>query len=78
MQLLLNIKDKNKATLLFEFLKSLNYVSSVKQIEDEQSIDVPEWQKDGVMKRLDDIKQNPNLIINRDELNNRIDSFKQK
>lgn len=35
MQLLLNIKDKNKAALLFEFLKSLNYVSSVEQVEDE-------------------------------------------
>lgn len=76
MQLLLNIKDNNKATLLFEFLKSLNYVSSIKQIEDEQSIEIPDWQKDGVMKRLDDIKQNSSLIINRDELNNKINSFK--
>ncbi|MFY9308198.1 MAG: hypothetical protein WAQ28_04020 [Bacteroidia bacterium] len=37
MQLLLNIKDKNKAALLLEFLKSLNYVSSVKQVDDETS-----------------------------------------
>lgn len=37
MQLLLNIKDKNKAALLLEFLKSLNYVTSVKQVDEETS-----------------------------------------
>lgn len=34
MQLLLNIKNNTKATLLAEFLKSLNYVSSVEEIND--------------------------------------------
>ncbi len=35
MQVLLNIKDSSKATLLVQFLKSLSYVSSVKEISEE-------------------------------------------
>lgn len=56
MQLLLNIKDKTKATLLFEFLKSLNYVSSVKQLEDEQTFDIPEQHKKIVRERIKNSK----------------------
>ncbi len=52
MQLLLNVKDNNKATLLLKFLKSLNYVSSVKQVDDEQDFEVPEWHKKIVLDRI--------------------------
>ena len=52
MQLLLNIKDKNKAALLLEFLKSLNYVSSVKQVDDDQVLDIPEQHKALVRERI--------------------------
>ncbi len=52
MQLLLNIKDKGKAALLLEFLKTLNYVSSVKQVDDNQMPDIPEEHKTLVRKRI--------------------------
>lgn len=52
MQLLLDVKDKNKAALLLEFLKSLNYVSSVKQVDDDQDFIVPEWHKEIVRERV--------------------------
>ncbi|MFA5783138.1 MAG: hypothetical protein WC868_12800 [Bacteroidales bacterium] len=52
MQLLLNIDDKNKAALLLEFLKSLNYVNGVKQVDDSQTFDIPEWHKPILDKRL--------------------------
>ena len=56
MQLLLNIKDKNKAALLFEFLKSLNYVSSVKQVDDIQIFDIPVEHKTLVRERIKNSK----------------------
>ena len=52
MQLLLDIKDKNKAALLLEFLKSLNYVNSVKQLDDITEFEVPEWHKELVKERV--------------------------
>ena len=56
MQLLLNIKDKDKANLLLEFLKSLNYVSSVEQVDDEQDFEVPELHKKLVRERIKNSK----------------------
>ena len=41
MQLLLNIKDSNKANVLLEFLKSLNYVINVKTLEAEEEVIMP-------------------------------------
>lgn len=52
MQLLLNVKDKNKANLLLEFLKSLNYVNSIEQLDEEQDIEIPEWHKKIVLDRI--------------------------
>jgi hypothetical protein len=51
MQLLLNIKDKNKAALLLEFLKTLNYVSIVKQSDDSLK-DIPDEHKNLVRNRI--------------------------
>ena len=56
MQLLLNVKDKNKAALLLEFLKSLNYVNSVEQVDEEQDFEVPEWQQKIVLDRINTSK----------------------
>lgn len=56
MQLILDIKDKNKAALLLEFLKSLNYVSSVKQVDDAQVLDIPEQHKALVRERIKNSK----------------------
>jgi hypothetical protein len=56
MQLVLNITDKAKANLLLEFLKSLNYVNSVKEVEEEQDFDVPEWHKKIVLDRIKNAK----------------------
>ncbi len=52
MQLLLNIKDSNKANVLLEFLKSLNYINSIKQVEEDQNFEVPEWHKKIVLDRI--------------------------
>ena len=70
MQLLLNIKDKNKAALLLEFLKSLNYVNSVKQVENELVFDIPEEHKAQVRERIKNSKDSELL-----DWNNVKDSF---
>lgn len=57
MQLLLNIKDNNKAALLLEFLKSLNYVTSIKQVSDEQVFIIPEQHKSLVRNRIKNSKE---------------------
>ena len=49
MQLLLNINDNSKAVLLMEFLKSLNYISSVRELD---STDIPEAHKNLVRQRI--------------------------
>lgn len=54
MQLLLNIKDNSKAALLMEFLKSLNYISSVREIE---TTDIPEAHKNMVRQRIKKSKE---------------------
>lgn len=70
MQLILNVKDKNKATLLLEFLKSLNYVNSVEQVDDEQDFEVPEWQQKIVLDRIKNSK--PEDYITVEESNKRL------
>ena len=70
MQLILNVKDKNKATLLLEFLKSLNYVNSVEQVDDEQGFEVPEWQQKIVLDRIKNSK--PEDYITVEESNKRL------
>jgi hypothetical protein len=59
MQLLLNIKDKTKAALLLEFLKSLNYVSSVKEVDEKQMFEIPEWHKQELDRRMKKHLANP-------------------
>ena len=59
---------------LLKTIKSLLDYSAKKEID----FEVPQWQQDEVMKRLNEVKQNPNLIINRSELNNRIKAFTRK
>ena len=49
MQIVLNIKDKSKAELLMEFLKSLNYVSNIKAIDTEK---IPDAHKKLVRERI--------------------------
>ena len=56
MQLLLSVKDKAKANLLLEFLKSLNYVNSVEQVDDEQDFEVLESHKKLVRDRIKNSK----------------------
>ncbi len=54
MQLLLNIKDKSKATLLMEFLRSLNYVTSIEEVELDE---IPEAHKKLVRDRIKKSKE---------------------
>lgn len=75
MQLLLNIKDKNKAALLMEFLKSLNYVNSVKQVDEKQLFDIPEWHKPILDKRLKKHLNNPQEGVNWKEFEKQIDKL---
>jgi hypothetical protein len=63
-QLIVNIKDKNKAALLLEFLKSLNYVSSVKQMDGAQVLDIPEEHKAQVRERIKNSKDSELLDWN--------------
>lgn len=69
MQLLLDIKDKNKAALLLEFLKSLNYIS-VKELSDNDVI-VSEAEKNIMRERVK--KAKPENFKNWDDIKN---SFK--
>jgi hypothetical protein len=52
MQLLLNIKDQDKASLLMAFLKSLNYVNSVEEVEDSKNFVIAESHKKLVRDRV--------------------------
>jgi hypothetical protein len=52
MQLILDVNDNSKAALLLEFLKGLNYVSSVKQVVEDTNFVVPEWYKEIVLDRI--------------------------
>lgn len=72
MQLLLNIKDQSKAILLMEFLKSLNYISSIKQVEDNH---IPEWHKSILNNRLKQHNDNPNEGTNWQDLEKLIDDL---
>lgn len=54
MQLLLNIKDNAKAALLMQFLKSLNYVSSIKEVDADE---IPEAHKKIVRERIKKSKE---------------------
>ena len=54
MQIVLNIKDKSKAEILMEFLKSLNYVSNIKAIETDK---IPDNDKKLVRERIKNSKK---------------------
>ncbi len=54
MQIVLNIKDKSKAEILMEFLKSLNYVSNIKAIETDK---IPDYDKKLVRERIKNSKK---------------------
>jgi hypothetical protein len=56
MQLILDVNDNSKAALLLEFLKGLNYVSSVKQVVEDNDFVVPEWHKEIVLDRVKNAK----------------------
>ena len=75
MQLLLNIKDKNKATLLLEFLKSLTYINSIKQVDEAQLVDIPEWHKAILDERLKQHKDSPDEGMSWQELEKIIDKL---
>ena len=61
-QFTISIPD-NKASLFLEFMKSLNFVKEIQQVED---IDIPQWQKDVVRERMADYKANPNQALDFD------------
>lgn len=75
MQLLLNIKDKSKAALLLEFLKSLNYVNSIKEVDDTLEFDIPEWHKSILDKRLKQHNDSPAEGMSWDELEKSLDKL---
>jgi hypothetical protein len=52
MQLLLNIKDQDKASLLMAFLKSLNYVNSVEEVKGSENFIITESHKKIVRDRV--------------------------
>ncbi len=41
-------------------MKNLNFVKEIQQVED---VDIPQWQKDVVRERLADYKANPNQAL---------------
>jgi hypothetical protein len=69
MQLLLNIKDNSKAALLMEFLKSLNYVSSIKEVDTE----IPEAHKKLVRERIKKSKES--ALLDWDSVKNDFDGI---
>ena len=72
-KLIQQIQGINDVDLL-KTIKSLLDYSAKKEID----FEVPQWQQDEVMKRLNEVNQNPNLIISRSELNNRTKAFTHK
>lgn len=52
MQLLLNVTDNNKVDLLLTFLESLNYVSNVEKLTNDEDFEVPNWHKELVINRI--------------------------
>ncbi len=70
MQLLLNIKDNAKAALLMEFLKSLHYVSSIKEVESQQ---IPEAHKKLVRGRIKKSKES--ALLDWDSVKNYFDGI---
>jgi len=70
MQLLLNIKDNSKAALLMEFLKSLNYVNSIKEVEAQP---IPEPHKKLVRERIKKSKES--TLLDWDTVKNDFDGI---
>ena len=61
-QFAISILD-NKASLFLEFMKRLSFVKEIQQVED---VDIPQWQKDVVRERMADYKTNPNQALDFD------------
>lgn len=61
-QFTISIPD-NKASLFLEFMKNLSFVKEIQQVED---VDIPQWQKDVVRERMVDYKANPNQALDFD------------
>jgi hypothetical protein len=60
-QLVLNVED-DKFNSFIEYLKTLNYVSFVKNDE------IPQWQKDEVLKNISEIKNGTAILENWDDI----------
>jgi|HubBroStandDraft_5_1064220.scaffolds.fasta_scaffold1043579_1 Putative addiction module component len=71
MKITLEVNDTNKAGLLVEFLKSLNYVN-VKEPKTRESL--PDWHIAIIQKRLIDLKSNPGKAIDFDKALEQIES----
>lgn len=48
-----------KTALLMEFLKTLDYVT----VEKEETTDIPEWHKKELDKRLKELKEHPERVV---------------
>jgi len=57
-KLILQVEHK-KTALLLEFLRTLNYV----KVEKEEEIEIPEWHKKVLDKRLKELKEHPESVI---------------
>ncbi len=58
-----------------EFLKSLNYVNSIKEVDETKMFDIPEWHKPILDKRLKKHYLKPDEGINWKEFEKTIDKL---
>lgn len=70
MQLLLNINDQSKAILLMEFLKVLNYISSIKELKTNE---IPEADENIVRERM--CKSMESDLLDWDTIKNEFDGI---
>lgn len=75
--------QRNKLIQQIQSINDIDLLKTIKSLLDysakkETDFEVPQWQQEQVMQRLNEIKQNPDLTINRSELNNRINAFTRK
>lgn len=62
MKITLNIPE-NKIEAFWAYIKDLKYVKDKVINREEKSEDVPEWQKELVLKRIEEHKRNPKKLI---------------
>ena len=75
--------QRNKLIEQIQLINDIDLLKTIKSLLDysnkkQNDFEVPEWQQDAVLKRINKLKQNPKLIISREELNKRVSLFIHK